>query len=422
MANDDVPEFSREMWKKAISYLHDKKQFTDEMIEDKPIMAMVNETNRILTHAIQPIATKVPDEMMRKLKNDVFVFSGCKTYVSIKEVSAMLLDEKGTIKSFDKFYREVEKKHNAYNKNYLKAEYLHAVSTSQMAAKWQQYIADGDRYNLQYRTAGDERVRENHAVLNRITLPVNSPFWEQNYPPNGWRCRCTVVQVRKDKYEQSNLVESMQKGEKATTEIFRFNSAKQEVIFPPKHPYRKVQDRIQDILNDKLANSSNYIQESKRLYDNYDTSIYTKAYFNENTGGFAVYHKSHQFAKGFGGETEKKGGKILADLSHRVEFLPEKGGKEGEKRPDIQFLGKTWDIKGNQKYTAPSIQEAIWEGKKAENVIIIFKEKVNNFILNEGYYKAKGRFKKLNVTEKMPNVYFINDNKELELFKLKMQD
>ena len=57
-----------------------------------------------------------------------------------------------------------------------------------MAARWQDIEAKKDRYHLQYRTAGDDRVREEHAALHGITLPPDDPFWVSYFPPNGWRC------------------------------------------------------------------------------------------------------------------------------------------------------------------------------------------------------------------------------------------
>ena len=45
---------------------------------------------------------------------------------------------------------------------------------------------DGDRYYLQYRTAGDAKVRPTHAEMAGITLPASDPFWAEFYPPNGW--------------------------------------------------------------------------------------------------------------------------------------------------------------------------------------------------------------------------------------------
>lgn len=112
------------------------------------------------------------------------------------------------------------------------------------------------RYDLQYRTAGDGRVREEHAAMHGITLPADDPFWDKYYPPNGWRCRCTAVEVNKGKYPVSDSEEAKRIGDNATTKldrfgnnkagIFRFNPGKEGKVFPPKHPYGKVDKTVRE--------------------------------------------------------------------------------------------------------------------------------------------------------------------------------
>ena len=47
-------------------------------------------------------------------------------------------------------------------------------------------------------TAGDDRVREGHRVLEGVRLPKEDPFWKKYFPPNGWNCRCTTLEIWKD--------------------------------------------------------------------------------------------------------------------------------------------------------------------------------------------------------------------------------
>ena len=159
----------------------------------------------------------------------------------MRQASALLRSSTGGFKSFEQFYRDVKKIDNTYNRSYLAAEYEYAVQSTQMAVKWKDWEEDGDRYLLQYRTAGDERVREEHAALNNTTLPMDDKFWDSYLPPLGWRCRCTVVQVRKGKYPVSDSDAACSVGEHATSlpkqKIFRFNPGKTGKVFPPKHPY-----------------------------------------------------------------------------------------------------------------------------------------------------------------------------------------
>lgn len=48
---------------------------------------------------------------------------------------------------------------------------------------------------LMYRTMRDERVRHSHAEWDGVTLPIDHPFWDQHYPPNGYRCRCIARSI-----------------------------------------------------------------------------------------------------------------------------------------------------------------------------------------------------------------------------------
>lgn len=57
----------------------------------------------------------------------------------------------------------------------------------------------------QYYTVGDERVRPSHAVLNNEVFPADHPFWADNYPPNGHKCRCGVRTLSERQVEREGL-------------------------------------------------------------------------------------------------------------------------------------------------------------------------------------------------------------------------
>lgn len=182
-------------------------------------------------------------ELRYALENNAFIFSGFKTFHALREVGLSMVNGEGGIKSFEEFKEDVRRINSTYNTNYLYAEYKHAVGTSQMAVKWNDIQQDGDRYLLQYRTAGDDKVREDHRLLDGTTLPPSDPFWSKYYPPNGWGCRCTAVQVRRGKYPESDPVLAMTRGDNATEaakqKMFRYNAGMEMQLFPPKHPYYK---------------------------------------------------------------------------------------------------------------------------------------------------------------------------------------
>lgn len=217
-----------------------KSAIVPEDLRDSAVQPLIRTTGSILNNAVRRgIEHNVPNEMQRYLRENVHIFSGLKTYHELREVSALLMDG-DKVKPFSKFLQDVQQIHTSYNQSYLESEYIFATHSAQMASKWHEFEKDGDRYNIQYRTAGDERVRETHAAMHNITLPPSDPFWVKYFPPNGWRCRCTAIQVRKSKYPESNSIEARLAGAEATAgknELFRFNPGKERRIFPDKHPY-----------------------------------------------------------------------------------------------------------------------------------------------------------------------------------------
>lgn len=178
-------------FEKAVRWLHGKRIFGAGMMREKPVRRLMEETAAYLAKGIERgIEEETPSEaMVSSLRESAGVFSGFKTFHEMKEAAAMLLDERGNLKPFEQFSKDVQTINEAYNKHYLRTEYNFAVQSAQMAARWEDQQDDGGgRYLLQYRTAGDSKVRPAHQALNGITLPASDPFWDKYYPPNGFNC------------------------------------------------------------------------------------------------------------------------------------------------------------------------------------------------------------------------------------------
>ena len=211
------------------------------MLSDAPVRAAIEESYNIIRPALSSLEHHTPETVRHALDNNAFIFSGFRTYHSLRELGLSLTDKKDNILPLEEFRQEVRKVHDKYNVNYLEAEYEHAVGASLMADRWYEQQQGGEKYNLQYRTAGDNRVRPDHEALEGITLPKSDKFWSEYYPPNGWRCRCDVVEVSPEDYPLSNSTEASSRGEdtlrKGKQGIFRGNPGKDLALFPDKHPY-----------------------------------------------------------------------------------------------------------------------------------------------------------------------------------------
>lgn len=215
---------------------------TPEMLRERPIRRLICETAGVYLQALDDssIQYEIPAEMRQSLEQDIFIFSGFKTYHQLKEASELLRDSQGRVKSFNQFYQDVSAIRQKYNRNWLHAEYNFAVSSAQMASHWAEYQQDEEMANLQYRTALDDKVRPEHAALEGVTLPMSDPFWDTAFPPNGWNCRCHVIPVLKEDFPLSNSQRAQDAFDDMTqgkASIFRYNPGKEGVIFPPHHPY-----------------------------------------------------------------------------------------------------------------------------------------------------------------------------------------
>ena len=335
-------------------------QFRIEIVEKPKIQNFIKAHAEVLDASFEKV--EMSDTMRKRLQRSDYIFSGIKTFHELKEAFPSLLDENGNRKPFEQFLNDVQKIDNTYNRNYLRAEYNFVQASAQMAAKWEGFRQDGDRYNLQYRTAGDNHVRPEHAALDRVTLPITDTFWESYYPPNGWNCRCTVVQVRKSKYPTTPHDEAMDLGEEATEKdtkgIFRFNPGIEQKSVPDYNPYtiRRCRDcdlakgnvKLSFVPDNELCAACRLIRAQK--HENigaaerilkYDEKIWERTYVSPKDIGLVVT-QLERIAEAAVGNAERnkfdkelRMCKVLADNGHDVEYL------QGVNRP----AGQTYDIR-----------------------------------------------------------------------------
>ena len=343
-------------------YSQKGSEFRIEVLEEPKVQEFINAHAGALDSTFKQV--EMSDAMRKRLQRSDYIFSGMKTFHELNEAFPSMLDENGNRKTFERFLNDVRKIDNTYNSSYLRAEFNFVQSSAEMAAKWEGFMEDGDRYNLQYRTAGDGKVRPEHAALNGVTIPPSDPFWEEYYPPNGWNCRCTVVQVRKSKYPATPHDEAMALGEEAlqrdTKGIFHFNPGKEGKSVPDYNPYTIRKCKSCDIAKGKLNTAKPFIPENEmcaackliraQLEDNigasrrivrYNEEEWERTYISPNDNGL-VATQWERIAESDASNSERQKFvkemrmcKVLADNGHDVEYL------QGVNRP----AGQTYDIR-----------------------------------------------------------------------------
>ena len=93
----------------------------------------------------------------------------------------------------------------------------------------------------QYKTAYDENVRPEHAAMHNAVYRADDPVWDIWYPPNGFRCRCTVVAKSRAQVEREGLtVRTMppRTVDYSTGEIIDIHPDKGFSMNPAKEVYR----------------------------------------------------------------------------------------------------------------------------------------------------------------------------------------
>ncbi|ATG77617.1 MULTISPECIES: phage minor head protein [Pseudoalteromonas] len=162
-------------FKEAIYHFKDKIKLTSESYKD-------------LQGLIHAKAFTVAGATQLSILNDFY-----------KAVDSAISDGE-TISDFRKRFDKIVDDHGwSYNGKRgwrSKVIYQNNKNTARAAGRWQQQERIKQRRPyLLYLTAGDSRVRPEHGKWNYILLPVDHPFWDTHYPPNGYNCRCKVVSL-----------------------------------------------------------------------------------------------------------------------------------------------------------------------------------------------------------------------------------
>jgi len=133
------------------------------------------------------------EALMARLQGNIYAFSAAKSYEQMTALRNAVYDTQGKAVPWEQYKAVAQGIDKRYNLTYLATERATVIRGTEAALRWddiQQYADVAPL--LEYVTAGDGDVREEHAALAGIIEPADSPFWRQYYPPNGWDCRCSV--------------------------------------------------------------------------------------------------------------------------------------------------------------------------------------------------------------------------------------
>lgn len=147
-----------------------------------------------------PETTQAWDDLAGPVHGKVFTVAGATKVDLVRDLQRSLvsaLENGTTITQFRKDFDQAVQQHGwtYQGKRGWRTSVIfdNNMRSAHMAGRWSQIQAGKERRPyLQYRTAGDARVRPQHRAWNGLIFPVDDAFWQTHYPPNGWGCRCAV--------------------------------------------------------------------------------------------------------------------------------------------------------------------------------------------------------------------------------------
>ncbi|HRO08581.1 MAG TPA: phage minor head protein [Saprospiraceae bacterium] len=216
---------------------------------------------------------------LQRLRTNLITFVAFKNYNRSQDMIRALTDEHGKIRSFAAFQREAIKLGESYLRHQLEAEYTTVVAAAQSAAQWDDFIRQAHIYPyLVYKTQHDDKVRPAHDLLHDVARHIDDAFWDIYYPPNGWRCRCYVLQAKSDQGYRTEP--DAYPDDKSLPPVFRHNPAKSGKVWNNKHPYFQ---HIKPEIKKKILRTKFNLLNNQRLFDVIDgIEVHYSNYGNDN--------------------------------------------------------------------------------------------------------------------------------------------
>ena len=345
-----------------------------------------------------------PDfKTLEKLTENVFKFSASKNFHILSDMTNALIGPDGTIRTFNEFRTVVDHMNAKYNHTWLRTEYNQAVASAQCAARWTDFEKHAKSMPfLQYQAVMDGNTRAEHAALNGVIKRVDSDFWDKYYPPNGWGCRCEVIQLP-GKNHKETPAEAIKFCK--VDDMWKVNVGKKGVVFPKGHPYfiNRCYTAKCPLIGVKMADTplnpqceacrkgmgecGKYVEGCKEKAAQFRENIEPIRVREFENGGKEIFYKDAEASKKTDFAAIKTIARTLAKEGNVVEVMPRWhcksdeykhfysdliGTKYKNKCPDLRINGKFYEFEGFVKpWTPNKIGRMLSHGLKQSSRIVI---------------------------------------------------
>lgn len=173
--------------------------------------------------------------LLSELRDNIYMFSGAKTYQQVREMTDLLMGDSGIL-PFNKFRDEALAIFDKYNVSWLQAEYNTALGQGQMANKWSTIMSEQDVLPmLRYDAIGD--ACPICKPLDGIVAPVNHSIWRKASPLNHFNCFCILIQETGKATDANRLFGIEQQFQQVVSPEFNMNPYFDKVVFNENSSY-----------------------------------------------------------------------------------------------------------------------------------------------------------------------------------------
>lgn len=158
-----------------------------------------------------PVTRKEFDRLHGQARAKAFTVSGLSKLDQVTAVQQALdkmLENGGTLSDFKKEFPEIIKAQGWTDKKAYRVDNIFRTNLqcAYMAGRYEQMKKTTRlRPYWQYIAVEDKRTRPSHTALDGKVYPAEHEFWDKYYPPNGFRCRCSVMSLSERQLKKRGL-------------------------------------------------------------------------------------------------------------------------------------------------------------------------------------------------------------------------
>lgn len=249
-----------------------------------------------------------------QLTHNMWVFAAFRTHKMQRDIAKYLLNEKGELKPFTKFVKDITPYIKHTNRLWLETEYNTAVLRAHQAADWRKFVDERDVLpNLEWQPSTSTNPGEDHKPYWFTCLPINHKFWKQHRPGDRWNCKCSLRNT--DKEPTPVPADTIIKGSEPQRGL-ESNPGEKGEIFSNSHPYypencgkcpfNKGVGKLWAALVGRKRNCNNGCkkvddacvkelikQRKKNFFELREDENYINVKFDKKTGAIIAEHKEH---------------------------------------------------------------------------------------------------------------------------------